>query len=44
MLSEIERDHEVRDLRRRLAWKKAEIQQVLQMPKTRQASIEFAPV
>jgi hypothetical protein len=35
MLSETERDQEVRDLRRRLAEKEAEIEPVLQMPKSR---------
>ena len=35
MLSEMERDQEVRDLRRRLAEKDAEIEQALQKPKTR---------
>jgi hypothetical protein len=35
MLSETERDQEVRDLRRRLAEKDAKIEQELQRPKTR---------
>ena len=35
MLSEMERDQEVRDLRRRLAEKEAESEPVLQRPKTR---------